>query len=140
MVKAATSAACAAALAVCAAAAMSAQGRGGRGVVSPGTGTVERITVHGKALEGSKEAGSPDREVTVYLPPSYAGDQNRRYPVVYLLHGDGGRNDTFTAGPAGLQESADRLAGAQGFSAAIVVTPDASSSGKGSLDASPEWE
>jgi enterochelin esterase-like enzyme len=139
-VKAATLVVCAAALAVCAAAGMSAQGRGGRGAASPGTGTVERITVHGKALEGSPEAGSPNRQVTVYLPPGYAADQNRRYPVVYLLHDDDGRDDTLTAGPSGLQESADRLAAAQGFSAAIVVTPDASSSGKGSLDASPEWE
>lgn len=139
MVKAATSVACAAAL-VASAAAASAQGRGGRAGGAGGPGTVERITVHGKALEGSPEATSPDRQVTVYLPPGYAADQNRRYPVIYLLHGDGGRDDTFTAGPSGFQESADRLAAAQGFSVAIVVTPDASSSGKGSLDASPEWE
>lgn len=140
MVKAATSVACAAALVASAAAVSSAQGRGGRAGGAGGAGTVERITVHGKALEGSAEAGSPDRQVTVYLPPGYAADQNRRYPVVYLLHGDGGRDDTFTAGPGGLQESADRLAAAQGFSVAIVVTPDGSSSGKGSLSAAPEWE
>jgi enterochelin esterase-like enzyme len=139
MVKAATSVACAAALMVSAASASSAQGRGGRAVGAGGAGTVERITVHGQALEGSPEAGPADRQVTVYLPPGYAADQNRRYPVVYLLHGDGGRDDTFTTG-AGLPESADRLAAAQGFSAAIVVTPDASSSSKGGLYAAPEWE
>jgi S-formylglutathione hydrolase len=50
-------------------------------------GTVERIKVHGKALEGNLEGDSPDRDVSIYLPPSYATDQGRRYPVIYLLHG-----------------------------------------------------
>ncbi len=96
-------------------------------------GTVERITVHGKALEGNLEGDSPDREVAVYLPAGYAANQNRRYPVVYLLHGYGGREDTFLARLANLQESGDRLAAAQGFSSAIVVTPNAYSLHKGSM-------
>src|SRR5579863_6090317 len=50
-------------------------------------GTVEMIKVHGKSLEGNLEGDSPDRDVFVYLPPSYATDKNRRYPVVYFLHG-----------------------------------------------------
>ncbi|GAA4420902.1 alpha/beta hydrolase family protein [Nibrella viscosa] len=50
-------------------------------------GTVERIKVHGKSLEGNLEGDSPDRDVSVYLPPSYKMDRNRRYPVVYFLHG-----------------------------------------------------
>ena len=50
-------------------------------------GTLERITVHGRALEGNLEGDSPDRPVVVYLPPSYARETNRRYPVLYFLHG-----------------------------------------------------
>ncbi|MFT2007891.1 alpha/beta hydrolase [Pontibacter sp. 13R65] len=50
-------------------------------------GTVERIKVHGKGLEGNLSGDSPDREVSVYLPPSYKANSKRRYPVVYLLHG-----------------------------------------------------
>ena len=50
-------------------------------------GSFERIKVHGKSLEGNLEGDSPDRDVSVYLPPSYAADRSRRYPVVYLLHG-----------------------------------------------------
>ena len=50
-------------------------------------GTVERIQVHGKSLEGNLEGDSPDRYVSVYLPPSYKRQTHRRYPVVYLLHG-----------------------------------------------------
>jgi S-formylglutathione hydrolase FrmB len=57
--------------------------------VVPGTrpATVERITIHGKALEGNLEGDAVDRSVLVFLPPSYAGERNRRYPVVYALHG-----------------------------------------------------
>src|SRR5581483_3990346 len=73
-------------------------------------GTIEKITVHGKSLEGNLEGDSPDRDVWVYLPPSYAADQARRYPVVYLLHGYGGRDNTFTERLAKLPQSADTLA------------------------------
>src|SRR4026209_2123731 len=50
-------------------------------------GTLERIKVLGKSLEGNLEGDSPDRDVVVYLPPSYARETSRRYPVVYFLHG-----------------------------------------------------
>jgi S-formylglutathione hydrolase FrmB len=52
-------------------------------------GKLERITVHGKSLEGNLEGDSTDRDVFVYLPPSYDRESNRRYPVVYTLHGYG---------------------------------------------------
>ena len=52
-------------------------------------GKLERIKVHGKSLEGNLEGDSADREVFVYLPPSYSRDTNKRYPVVYMLHGYG---------------------------------------------------
>ena len=108
------------------------QGRGAPPIARGGTGKIERVTVHGKALEGNLEADSPDRDATVYLPPSYLADQARRFPVVYLLHGYDVR-DTFTALLASLQESGDRLAAAPGFSEAIVVTPDAFTLHKGSM-------
>ncbi len=49
--------------------------------------TVERIKVHGAALEGNLEGNAADRDVLVFLPPSYATEKSRRYPVVYALHG-----------------------------------------------------
>jgi enterochelin esterase-like enzyme len=110
----------------------------GGGPPGPGRGaraasSLEHITVHGASLEGNLEGDSPDRAVTVYLPPSYAGDQNRRFPVVYLLHGYTARDNTFTEQLARLQESGDRLAAAQGFSEMIVVTPDAYTLHRGSM-------
>jgi enterochelin esterase-like enzyme len=49
--------------------------------------TVERIKIHGAALEGNLETNSADRDVFVFLPPSYSKEKRRRYPVVYALHG-----------------------------------------------------
>jgi len=48
---------------------------------------VEHLKVHGASLEGSLEGDSADRDVLVFLPPSYGKEPNRRYPVVYALHG-----------------------------------------------------
>jgi len=52
-------------------------------------GKLEKITVHGKSLEGNLEGDAADRDVFVYLPPSYQAEPARRYPVVYTLHGYG---------------------------------------------------
>jgi hypothetical protein len=48
---------------------------------------VEHIKVHGAALEGNLEVDEVNRDVIVFLPPSYATQKSRRYPVVYALHG-----------------------------------------------------
>jgi S-formylglutathione hydrolase FrmB len=48
---------------------------------------VERITIHGKALEGNLEGDAADRDAIVFLPPGYNQNRTRRYPVVYALHG-----------------------------------------------------
>ncbi len=48
---------------------------------------VERIKIHGAALEGNLEGDEVDRDALVFLPPSYATEKTRHYPVVYALHG-----------------------------------------------------
>jgi enterochelin esterase-like enzyme len=50
-------------------------------------GKVERIKVHSPAIERNLQGNTADRDVLVYLPPSYGASRNRRYPVVYQLHG-----------------------------------------------------
>jgi S-formylglutathione hydrolase FrmB len=110
----------------------------------PRAGAVEHVKVHGRALEGNLEGDSADRNVTIYLPPSYAADRTRRYPVVYLLHGYGGTDSTWTGRLAMLPQSADKLAGGSGFHEMIVVMPDGSSLHKGSMYSSSvttgDWE
>lgn len=49
--------------------------------------TVEHIKIHGAHLEGNLEGDAVDRDVIVFLPPSYQKDKKRHYPVVYALHG-----------------------------------------------------
>jgi enterochelin esterase-like enzyme len=48
---------------------------------------VDHVKVHSKAMEGNLEGEPADRDVIVTLPPSYGKDKNRRYPVLYFLHG-----------------------------------------------------
>jgi S-formylglutathione hydrolase FrmB len=48
---------------------------------------VERIKIHGKALEGNLEGDAVDRDAIVFLPPGYNQSRARRYPVIYALHG-----------------------------------------------------
>ena len=89
------------------AASAGAQGRRGGGLpAAPRVGTVERVTVR-------------DHEVVVYLPPSLTSDAARRFPVFYFLAERPIEN-------LKLQQAADKLASAQGFSEPIVVLADAS--------------
>jgi enterochelin esterase-like enzyme len=95
-------------------------------------GTVEMIKVHGKSLEGNLEGDSPDRDVYVYLPPSYATDKNRRYPVVYFLHGYGAHAEMYwkiMTVPA----TADKEMGAGTTQEMILVHPDAYTIYNGSM-------
>src|SRR5262245_60146499 len=48
---------------------------------------VETIKVHSREIAGNLLGTPADREVFVVLPPSYERERNRRYPVVYALHG-----------------------------------------------------
>jgi len=48
---------------------------------------VEPIEIHSAAVAGNLEGNAVDRDVLVFLPPSYEKERNRRYPVVYALHG-----------------------------------------------------
>jgi len=95
-------------------------------------GTVEHIKVHGKSLEGNLEGDSPDRDVFVYVPPSYAASKNRRYPVAYLLHGyglTGERWMTFTS----LADNADKDIAGGTMKEMILVSPDAFTKYSGSM-------
>jgi enterochelin esterase-like enzyme len=93
--------------------------------------TVEHIKVHGKSLEGNLEGDDVDREVIVFLPPSYAKATSRRYPVVYALHG-------FSIGAAQWTQEIHvpqtiEGAFAQGAQETIVVLPDSKNVYNGSM-------
>lgn len=87
-------------------------------------GQVTQITVHSAALEHNHVADSPDREVSVYLPPGYESSA-QRYPVVYLLHGytatDRGWMDP---GYVGLPGMMDHLIERHTIDPMIIVMPN----------------
>lgn len=48
---------------------------------------VETIKIHSREIEGNLLGTPADRDVIVVLPPSYDRNPQRRFPVVYALHG-----------------------------------------------------
>ena len=93
--------------------------------------TVEHIKIHGAALEGNLEGDAVDREVIVFLPPSYEKEKKRRYPVVYALHGYsiGAEQWTHEIHVPQTVEGAF----AQGAKEMIVVLPDSKTIYNGSM-------
>src|SRR6266542_818461 len=68
-------------------------------------GVIHTIEVRAPSLRKNL-LGDPDhRAVSVYLPPSYAKNRGRRYPVLYLLHGFDG--DNYTAWITGRVQNLD---------------------------------
>lgn len=92
---------------------------------------VERVTIHGAALEGNLEGNPDDRQAIVFLPPSYAKDVSRRYPVVYALHGYSIGADQWTAEIRVPQTIEGAFA--QGAAEMIVVLPDSRTAHNGSM-------
>lgn len=95
-------------------------------------GSVEKIKVHGAALEGNLEGDPAERDVFVYLPPSYATQPNRRYPVVYFLHGYGSTADAYWRLMT-VPDTATQLMNSGIVEEMILVHPDAHTIYDGSM-------
>ena len=96
----------------------------------PSSGTIVTDSLVSPALGGQR------RTIDVYLPPTYNTSigKNKRYPVLYLLHGSPGEaHDWFTAGKA--NQSADTLIALGKIPELIMVLPD----GNGRPGATSEW-
>jgi S-formylglutathione hydrolase FrmB len=92
---------------------------------------VERIKIHGAALEGNLEEDAVDRDVLVFLPPSYATNKSRRYPVVYALHGYSIGAEQWSKEIHAPQTIEGAFA--QGAKEMIVVLPDSKTRHNGSM-------
>lgn len=85
----------------------------------PATGKVDTASFESNVLNAR-------RNYTVYLPKSYSTDTNRKYPVLYLLHGMGDTNLSWPAPVAGnLVEIANKVIDASEACEMIIVMPDA---------------
>ena len=97
-------------------------------------GKLERIKIHGKSLEGNLLGETADPEVSIYLPPSYSTDRNRRYPVVYLLHGYTNTDlGYFGSDGRKLHLIAERVFASGGAREMILVMPNAMNAFGGSM-------
>jgi enterochelin esterase-like enzyme len=109
-----------------------------------GQGTVQRIQIHGKALEGNLLGETADPNVTIYLPPGYQANQDHRYPVLYLLHGAGGDDTTWTGRLANVPQIMDRVIANKTVRDMIVVMPASTNRYGGSFYSSSmatgDWE
>src|SRR5690606_2656064 len=96
------------------------------------TGKVfDELTLPSKILKGN-------RKYAVYLPPDYETSQ-RKYPVLYLLHG-GGDDQTGWIQFGEVQTIADREILAGRATPMIIVMPDANTGTRGYFnDLKNEW-
>jgi enterochelin esterase family protein len=89
-------------------------------------GRLERTRLVSRVLDGNRLGDPIDREVIVYLPPSY--DSGGRYPIVMVLAGFGGTNRTLVNEDLfrpNVVQIFDRLVTSEASSPAILVLPDA---------------
>jgi enterochelin esterase-like enzyme len=115
---------------------------GGASLVRYGPGDhVYTVTVRGAPVAAGRvelrrfpsAAMGRTRPFAVYLPPGYGAGGSRRYPVVYLLHGDpGGYRDWLHLGAADIMD-AGIARGA--IAPSVVVLPD----GNGEVAAASQW-
>lgn len=101
--------------------------------VAPGAKPVrvERIKIHGTALESNLEGDAVDRDVLVFLPPSYDKQKSRRYAVVYALHGYSIGAEQWSQEIHAPQTIEGAFA--QGANEMIVVLPDSKTIHNGSM-------
>lgn len=81
-------------LAVCLIFILSAFAFGQVGKIEPGR--VIEVKINAPSLAGNLLGDPTEQSVSIYLPPGYQTSPKRRYPVLYLLHGFGGSNRTWT--------------------------------------------
>ncbi len=83
----------------------------------PQMGRVEYKTMPSKIL-------NEDREYSIYLPPGYEQNAERKYPILYLLHGGGGNHKNWPErGHVG--DVANQLIASKEAAEMIIVCPEA---------------
>ncbi|HSO88362.1 MAG TPA: alpha/beta hydrolase-fold protein, partial [Draconibacterium sp.] len=90
-------------------------------------GNVQVVTVRSLGLVGNILEDSPDRKVSVYLPPGYEANPQKRYPVLYLYMGYGYKHDAWFGGVDRNYDMSvvlDNLINQGKLNEFIVVSPD----------------
>lgn len=87
------------------------------------TGATREIQVPAPSLAGNLVGTETTQAAAIYLPPSYASSPQRRYPVIYLLHGIFDSHQTWLRF-IGLPAILDRMIASHRLPELIVVMPD----------------
>jgi len=114
-------------------------------------GKIIREMVHGKSLENNATGEAVERSVTIYLPPGYETAPDKRYPVLYLLHGIADNDQNWTRawakgndGYATISEIMNKGISEKRFGEIIVVMPGQRTKAFGSFyvnsSATGNWE
>lgn len=90
-------------------------------------GTVQLLSHTSSVLQDNPAGDPAEREIYVYLPPGYADDEGKTFPVIYCLTGFTGRGKMFlndSAFSPNLPERIDKLLAAGRVEPFICVMPD----------------
>ena len=87
----------------------------------PAQSRVETKSIQSKVLNA-------EREYNIFLPRSYETDVNKKYPILYLLHGMGDTNRGWS-GRGHLKDVADQLIASGEMCEMIIVMPNAGGTG-----------
>lgn len=106
-------------------------------------GTIEHIEIEAKSLTANQLGDPTTQKCLVYLPSGYAEDAERRYPVLYLLHGFSLSSVLEDWGSV-VAEAMDSFVAANPSQAFIVVIPNGANTVHGSYyvnsSVSGSWE
>ena len=73
----------------------------GQQAVKPvASGRIVEVTIPAPSLAGNLLGDPTEQPMSIYLPPGYETSSDKRYPVLYLLHGFKGTNRTWMLDPA----------------------------------------
>jgi len=101
------------------------------------------VKVHSPGLEHNLLGDPADQPVSIYLPDAYARDTERRFPVLYFLHGYGGEPETH-ANAERFRAAMDKGIAAGTVKPMIVVLPNGSNKYHGAFYANSSttgnWE
>ena len=90
-------------------------------------GRVDTPYLQSTVLQGNLPGDPVERMLPVYLPPGYDENPTKRYPVIYVLAGHGGRGPLMLASSAwgeSFPERIDRLIRTEAMPPVIAVLPD----------------
>src|SRR5258707_317772 len=90
-------------------------------------GTVEKITIDSRALQGNPLGDPAERSVFIYLPPGYAENTTKRFPAILMLSSHGNTAQSllnWRAYDESIDQQLDRLIGSGECPPHIMIMPD----------------